>query len=343
MGWLQTVWSSVLSTWIRVGTALFPRTLHPEIVHFPIVLLYLALFIQVVGHVTGSVRQSFVQRSGFWVLTLALPALAAAAAAGVLAEQYVRWTPQTAPLLYAHQRDAAITGVLALAAWTVRILTRGRASVNRRGALGRPVRGRSSLLSDLLLAGAVAMVTATGSLGGAMVYQYGVGTPMTLTAVRTNTRGVPSAAGSASSVRVDHWLAYSPSKRTVYLLLRAGLQDGYDFNGYANGAMTVTVPLHWTIAVSVVNASSYLNHSAVIVPLSEIATQNNLAPAFPGASLPDPVAGISPGASAHFSFAAARTGRYAVTCGVPGHAALGMWDHFNVSGTARTPAIALAK
>lgn len=43
--------------------------------------------------------------------------------------------------------------------------------------------GRSTIGLDLLLVGAV-LVSITGSLGGTMVYRYGVGTPPTLVAAR---------------------------------------------------------------------------------------------------------------------------------------------------------------
>jgi len=182
MSVLTGIWSALLGTWIRIGTSLLPRTIHPMVLHFPIVLLYLAVLIEVVRYVGGRSREMFFQRAGFWVLTLSLFAIVAAAAAGVISEQFVRFTPQTAALLSAHQTDAVLTGVLALAAWLVRVFTKfprdGRKS--DRWSLFGTGRGRASVVSSLLVVGAMVMISITGSLGGTMVYHYGVGTPATL-------------------------------------------------------------------------------------------------------------------------------------------------------------------
>jgi hypothetical protein len=41
-----------------------------------------------------------------------------------------------------------------------------------------------------------------------------------------------------------------------------------------------------------------------------------------------------------FSFTADKAGQYAFVCGVPGHAAGGMWDEFDVSDSAKNVTIA---
>ncbi|PWI57212.1 DUF2231 domain-containing protein [Sulfoacidibacillus thermotolerans] len=184
MAFLQGVWNGILTAWIAIGTRLFPHTIHPMIVHFPIVLLYLALFVEIVRYGTKNRRDRFFDRASFWILTLSLFALVATALAGILAEQYVKFTPATEQLLSAHQRDAVLTGVFALAAWVVRVFSKYpmREAKGREQAwsLFRTGRGRSSLLATFLLLLAVIMVSITGSLGGTMVYHYGVGTPKSL-------------------------------------------------------------------------------------------------------------------------------------------------------------------
>jgi uncharacterized cupredoxin-like copper-binding protein len=40
-------------------------------------------------------------------------------------------------------------------------------------------------------------------------------------------------------------------------------------------------------------------------------------------------------------FPVKQPGQYYLTCGVPGHAASGMWDHFVVSGDAPRPKVEL--
>ena len=61
-------------------------------------------------------------------------------------------------------------------------------------------------------------------------------------------------------------------------------------------------------------------------------------PAFRGASSPQPVTGLSPGAKATFSFTASRTGTFRIACLVPGHEQARMFDVLEVA-RAGMPAI----
>lgn len=143
------------------------------VVHFPIALLFLTAIVDLLGYLNDD-RDHFFARASFWLLTASLFALVGAAIAGVVSEQSVKFTPTTAAILSAHQHDAVFTGLLASAAWIVRLL--GRYSKNHPGwsVLGTR-RGRPGLLATLLTIGAVIMVSITGSLGGSMVYNHGVG------------------------------------------------------------------------------------------------------------------------------------------------------------------------
>lgn len=49
------------------------------------------------------------------------------------------------------------------------------------------------------------------------------------------------------AVVIDRRLSYSPSVKVVALLLHADVNDKYDFNGYQNRVMTVTVTVGWKI------------------------------------------------------------------------------------------------
>ena len=181
MGFVRGIYSGLLGLWIHIGERIFPPTIHPMLVHFPIVLLYLALLADILSRVVRS-PDRFFERSSFWLIILGLIAGVVAAAAGVISEQFVKWTPTTISLLSAHQRDAVLTGVLVIAALVSRWLNRyplGRGSAARgqvrAWTFAGTGRGRTSLMATLLLIGAVAMITETASLGGTMVYQYGVG------------------------------------------------------------------------------------------------------------------------------------------------------------------------
>ncbi len=167
---------SLVTMWLRFGTAIFPPTIHPMIVHFPIALLYLTLLIEIIGFLIPR-QDRFFDRAGFWALTLSLLAIVSAAAAGMISEQFVKWTPATLPILYAHQRDAVLTGVFALGAWFVRWFAHFP-TVGRQQSLWsiwHTGRGRQSLLDTILVIAAVIMVSLTGTLGGSMVYNHGVG------------------------------------------------------------------------------------------------------------------------------------------------------------------------
>lgn len=308
------------------------------VLHFPIVLLYLALLIEILRYATGAPERSFLQRAGFWVLTLSLFAIVAAAATGVLSESYVRWTPKTASILSTHQTFAVLTGLFAAASWLVRV--RSRVRPDRKWSFFGRGTGRATIGSALLLAGAVVMITITASLGGSMVYNYGIGTPTTLISHAAHAGQSAASPPLGGQVRVDQWLGYTSGAKSAWLLLDAGQNAGFDFNGYSNGAMSITVPAGWTVHVSVVNKSTTLNHSAIIVPAAQVSAGAGFSPAFPGAETPAPTTGVSPGQSAQFTFTAHSAGAYAVVCGVPGHAGYGMWDRFDVSATATRPSIA---
>ena len=144
----------------------------------------------------------------------------------------------------------------------------------------------------------------------------------------------PSACGSSASALAPFAILQAHTRaRTVQLELVASWTDaygGFNFDGYHNGALQVSVPVGWTVEVSCDNASATLSHSCAIVddlPVSTIAPPI----AFPGASIPDPTGGLPLGGSESFTFVASRVGRYRMTCLVPSHEANGMWDWFVVT------------
>ncbi|POB10170.1 DUF2231 domain-containing protein [Sulfobacillus sp. hq2] len=178
MHFITGLWSAFLTTWIHIGIHLFPHTIHPMVVHFPIALLYLALALDIAGRFIQT-PDHFLDRSSFWLTILGFLAGAVAAAMGVISEQFVHWTPTTTVLLGAHQRDAVLTGIFALLAIAVRFYARypqsSPAGRTQGWSFWNTGRGRSTPLSTLFLLLAVVMITWTGSLGGTMVYHYGVG------------------------------------------------------------------------------------------------------------------------------------------------------------------------
>jgi FtsP/CotA-like multicopper oxidase with cupredoxin domain len=126
-------------------------------------------------------------------------------------------------------------------------------------------------------------------------------------------------------------IAYEAATRTVTLMLSAGEEAGYNFNGYANGALVVKVPTGSTVQVTMRNLAADLSHSVLVAPWSERIKGSGFTPAFPGAAPADAETGVtSHDPPIRFKFTARAAGTYALLCGVPGHALIGMWDEFDV-------------
>lgn len=135
----------------------------------------------------------------------------------------------------------------------------------------------------------------------------------------------------------SRWLTYQASAKTATLKLVAaynGNSGGFNYDGYGNGKMVVSIPTGWKVTVNLTNKSS-LPHSAAIVTNASATT-----PAFSGASIPSAelTSGIGQGQTATFTFTAGAPGTYRIACLVPGHEALGMWDTLQVT-SGGTPSV----
>jgi len=114
-----------------------------------------------------------------------------------------------------------------------------------------------------------------------------------------------------------------------------------NFNGFSHGKAVYTIPRGWTVEVAFINPSPS-PHSVVVVERDAVKKVQVGQPAFPGASVPNPVLGIS-STKVEFSFVADAAGEYAMACGVPTHAMSGHWVAFNVSASARGPKLKLGE
>src|SRR5207248_4229654 len=111
------------------------------------------------------------------------------------------------------------------------------------------------------------------------------------------------------------FLRVDMNHHAVTLKLIAGdgpSNNGFNFDGYGRGELLVTVPRNWRVQVLCRNAGSRRSSCAVV------SGPDATAPAFPGASIPNALVGLRPGASATFAFTAARTGVYRLASVVPG-------------------------
>jgi sulfocyanin len=129
--------------------------------------------------------------------------------------------------------------------------------------------------------------------------------------------------------------------KTVEFTLVAGkttVNGSFNFNGYAKGALTITVPVGWKVVIQYANAS-VLRHSLDVIPYTGTQPDSAPPPSFPGASTKDLVDGIGVGKQETVTFVADRAGTYEFLCGVLGHAQAGMWDYLVVSPTAKAPSV----
>jgi len=132
------------------------------------------------------------------------------------------------------------------------------------------------------------------------------------------------------------------AERTVELTLIAGKTNAngsFNFNGYSNGKMTLTVPVGWTVVVHYQNFSP-LRHSFDVIPYTgKQPDAPPPPPVFKGATTQDPVSGIGVGKAETITFVADKAGKYEYLCGVAGHAPAGMWNYLVVSSTANAPSV----
>lgn len=145
------------------------------------------------------------------------------------------------------------------------------------------------------------------------------------------------AAGAPTWMHVD-----APHKRVSFQVIAAasGANGTLNFNQYANGQMTVTVPAGWRVHIDFVNSGAgALPHSLEVIREVKPVPPQGIRPAIPNAMTRDLIPGIPPLQKDSFDFTAAPAGRYLWVCGVPAHGIQGMWDRFVVSATARAPSV----
>ena len=138
--------------------------------------------------------------------------------------------------------------------------------------------------------------------------------------------------GSGTPPDPRQYLKVDASARAAVVTLIAGYPaTDYQFNydGYGNGSLVLTVPVGWEVTVQCANHSTVPNSCAVVASAS--ATE----PVQPGWSTPDPTRGLDPGQSASFAFTPQTTGAYRIASLVRGSEASGMWLDLEVvqSGT----------
>jgi hypothetical protein len=120
------------------------------------------------------------------------------------------------------------------------------------------------------------------------------------------------------------------SARSVVFTLIAGYPSGdyqFNYNGYRNGTLVITVPVGWQVTVQCENRGTVPNSCAVVKG------SHDLQPIEAGWSTPDPARGLDPGRSATFVFSPSVAGSYRIASLVGGSEASGMWADFEVTSS----------
>ncbi len=152
--------------------------------------------------------------------------------------------------------------------------------------------------------------------------------------------GALAPAAPVATVPDPKWLEWNPQTRTVKYALIAGLTGSsrgpFNFNGYVDGGLTLTVPESSTVVLNFVNQDG-TPHSAMVIadttPMPSMADT----PAIPRAYTTKAGEGLGYFEKDVIRFKAAPSGRYRIFCGVPGHGLSGMWIRLRVSSEATLP------
>lgn len=144
--------------------------------------------------------------------------------------------------------------------------------------------------------------------------------------------------GSGTPPEPKQYLKVDQTTRTAIVTLIAGYPaTDYQFNydGYRNGALVLTVPVGWQVTIQCAN------HSTVPQSCAVVADGKSAQPVQAGWSTPDPNRGLDPGQSASFTFTPTNAGDYRIASLVRGSEASGMWLELKVVSSG-TPALTAA-
>jgi sulfocyanin len=134
-------------------------------------------------------------------------------------------------------------------------------------------------------------------------------------------------------------LSYDAATKTVTFALEAGAPGKtgpFNFNGYSNGAATLTVPASSKVVLNFVNLDG-TPHSAQIIADKDPMPNGGGDPAIPAAYTKDVTQGLPQGGKDVISFTAPASGSFRIFCGVPGHGLSGMWIRLKVDPAAKAP------
>ena len=143
------------------------------------------------------------------------------------------------------------------------------------------------------------------------------------------------------TTKINQYLSYDARAKTVVITLNVAANStlgGFNFNGGSSGDQTITVPLGWTVSIDFHNHDAIPHSALVIKNQTPIPTMPADQPAISRAYTNHVSDGLPPQTGNDtMHFTAAPAGDYLIVCGVPGHAATGMYIHFVVSPRSAAP------
>jgi len=156
------------------------------------------------------------------------------------------------------------------------------------------------------------------------------------------TAGAAQGSGAAA-VPDSTWLKWNSVTRTATFKLIAGIpgraKSPFNFNGYTDGELNLTVPQGATVVLNFVNEDGTPHSAEVIADARPIPNMAPDQPAIPRAYSKAVGEGIAQFGTDVIRFKADPAGSYLIFCGVPGHGLSGMWIRFTVSADAKAPSL----
>jgi hypothetical protein len=150
----------------------------------------------------------------------------------------------------------------------------------------------------------------------------------------------PADSAPASNPSQEKVLSYDAATNTVTFELIGG-PHGFQFNGYAAGGATLTVPSKANVVMNFINKDG-TPHSAEIISGEGPLPNAGVDPAIPRAYTSQLIQGLPQEGSDVMRFQVPESGTYRIFCGVPGHG-VSMWIWMKVDPAAKTPSFGPTK
>jgi outer membrane biosynthesis protein TonB len=150
----------------------------------------------------------------------------------------------------------------------------------------------------------------------------------------------PADSTPAANAGQEKWLSYDAATNTVTFELIGG-PHGFQFNGYAGGGATLTLPSKANVVINFTNKDG-TPHSAEIISGEGPLPNAGVDPAIPRAYTSQLLQGLPQEGGDVMRFQVPESGTYRIFCGVPGHG-VSMWIWMKVDPSAKAPSFGPTK